>query len=189
MNAGNTGAVFGAGPIGVIIAQWAKILGAKKIFIVDIVPGKLEAAKGYGFGDCINALENDPVKIIREQTDGGADISIEAAGSPKSFAQCVDAAGTFGKVLFLGNVSGDVNFPQALVSSILRKQLTIYGTWNSNFKPGPRDDWQLSLRFMGNGLLDVKPLITHRFSIEKAREAFDMMCSKKEFFNKVLFTF
>jgi len=181
--------IFGAGPIGIIIAQWARILGIKRIFIVDILKQKLEVARGYGFEDCINGAESDPVNIVKQKTGGGADLSIEASGSPKSFVQCVEATRNFGKVIFLGNVSGDVTFSQAQISSILRKQVTIYGTWNSNFSPGPKDDWQPSLYFMNMGLIKVIPLITHRFNIEQAKEAFELMWNKKEFFNKVMFIF
>ncbi len=186
---GDSVAVWGAGPIGIILAQWARILGADKIFLIDIVDEKLKIAGEYGFPECINAKNEDPVKKIKESTDGGVDLSIEAAGSPKTFVQSVEVPKTFGKVVFLGNVQGDVTFPEKVVSSILRRQLTIYGTWNSNFAPALKDDWRLSLHFMGTGSLKVTPLITHRFKIEQANEAFDLIWNKKEFFNKVMFIF
>lgn len=189
IHVGDNIAVWGAGPIGVILAQWARILGADKIFLIDIVDEKLKIAGEYGFFECINAKNEDPVKKIKESTDGGVDLSIEAAGSPKTFVQSVEVPKAFGKVVFLGNVQGDVTFPEKVVSSILRRQLTIYGTWNSNFAPALKDDWKLSLHFMGTGSLKVTPLITHRFKIEQANEAFDLIWNKKEFFNKVMFVF
>lgn len=186
---GDVIAIWGAGPIGIILAQWARILGAERVFLVDIVEEKLKVAQDYGFADCINAKNEDPVKKIRENTDGGVDLSIEAAGSPKTFVQSVEVSKAFGRVVFLGNVQGDVTFPQDVVSNILRKQVTIYGTWNSNFAPALKDDWRLTLHFMATGLLNVLPLITHRFKIEQANEAFELMWKKKEFFNKVMFLF
>lgn len=186
---GDTVAIFGVGPIGIILAQWARILGASKIFLVDIIEEKLKVARDYGFSECINAKNEDPVKKIKENTDGGVELSIESAGSPKAFVQSIEVPKAFGKVVFLGNIQGDVTFPEKVVSSILRRQLTIYGTWNSNFAPAFKDDWRLSLHFMGIGALKVTPLITHRFKIEQANEAFDLMWNKKEFFNKVMFVF
>lgn len=186
---GETVAIFGGGPIGIILAQWARILGASRIFIIDIVEEKLKVARDYGFSECINAKDENPVKKIKESADGGVDLSIEAAGSPKTFVQSVEVLKAFGKVVFLGNVQGDVTFPENVISSILRRQLMIYGTWNSNFVPAPKDDWRLSLHFMATGLLKVTSLITHRFKIEQAKEAIDLIWNKKEFFSKVMFVF
>ncbi|MFC1715361.1 zinc-binding dehydrogenase [Candidatus Poribacteria bacterium] len=183
-------AILGAGTIGIILAQWARICGAGRVFVTDIVDEKLDVAREYGFYDCINSMQEDVVERIAEETDGrGADICVEAAGTGITFEQSLRIVRKLGKVILMGNVSGDVVIPERTASAILRGQLTIYGTWNSSFTAVPRNEWSTALHFMSTGALNLKPLITHRFGLDQANEAFDMMYNKKEFFNKVMFVF
>jgi L-iditol 2-dehydrogenase len=142
---------------------------------------------GYGFTDCINSKEQDPVENIFKETKKGADITIEAAGTPITFEQSLRMTRKLGKVTLMGNVSGDVVIPERTASHILRSQLTIYGTWNSSISSVPKNEWETSLQFMKSGALNLKPLITHRFSLSEVNKAFDMMSNRREFFNKVMF--
>jgi L-iditol 2-dehydrogenase len=188
VDTGDNVAILGAGTIGIILAQWARICGAGRIFITDIAPNKLKVAMDYGFKDCINSKENDPVEHIIKETHGkGADISIEAAGTPITFEQSLRMARKLGKVILMGNISGDVVIPESTASHILRAQLTIYGTWNSSIASIPKNEWQTSLQFMNSGALNLKPLITHRFPLSDVNKAFHMMYNRREFFNKVMF--
>ena len=190
VDAGDSVAILGAGTIGIILAQWARICGAGRVFIADIVDEKLDVAREYGFDDCVNSMREDVVQYVMSETDGrGADICVEAAGTGITFEQSLRIAGKLGKVVLMGNVSGDVVIPERTASAILRGQLTIYGTWNSSFTAVPKNEWQAALHFMSMGSLNLKPLITHRFRLDKANTAFDMMYNRKEFFNKVMFVF
>lgn len=189
VDAGDSVAILGAGPIGIILAQWATICGAGRVFLADIVDEKLDVAREYGFF-CINAAQEDTVQRIVAETEGrGVDICVEAAGTGVTFEQSLRTVRKLGKVILMGNVSGDVVIPERTASAILRGQLTIYGTWNSSFTPVPKNEWHTALQFMSSGKLNLKPLITHRFALDQAREAFDMMYRRQEFFNKVMFIF
>jgi len=184
---GDKVAILGTGPIGVILGQWARILGASQIFLVDVVEDKLGVAREYGFSEVINAIREDAVKSVLKKTgQGGVDISIEAAGTPLTFRQSVQIARGGGKVVFLGNMRGEVTLPEDLISSILRKELTMFGTWNSRFTHLPRNEWTTTLYFINKGKLEVKRLITHRFELKDVKEALQMMYKGKQFFNKVL---
>jgi len=181
-------AILGTGPIGILLAQWARIMGAGDIFLIDVEEKKLEfAGEKYGFTKLINSRNDDPVDVIKRETKGrGVDIAIEAAGVPVTLRQAIELARKGGRVVFLGNMREDVTLPERIISSILRKELILYGSWNSNFTSLPKNEWETSLRFMQIGKLKVEPLITHRFKLEKVREVFEMMYKKSEFFNKVL---
>ena len=218
-------AILGTGPIGVLLAQWARIWGASEVYLVDVREEKLRVAQKYGFTEVINASKRDTVKSILEKTEQrGVDISIEAAGVPITFKQSIQIARKGGKVIFLGNMREEVTLSDELISSILRKELTMYGTWNSCFtllenpegEVGSREtfgslddeddfsssssplplgerievrgnEWATTLYFMKTGKLKIKPLITHRFGLKQAKEAFQMMYKGEEFFNKVIF--
>lgn len=188
VDAGDNVVILGAGTIGIILVQWARICGAGKVFITDIANDKLKVAMDYGFTNCINSREEDPVERIFKETNGkGSDISIEAAGTSATFEQSLRMTRKLGKVILMGNVSGDVTIPEKTASYILRAQLTIYGTWNSSINSIPKNEWETSLKFMESGALNLKPLITHRYSLIEANKAFHMMSSRREFFNKVMF--
>ncbi len=188
MGVGDKVAILGTGPIGIILAQWARILGASEVYLVDVVEEKLRVAQQYSFTETVNASKEDTVKSILEKTgQRGVDVSIEAAGNPITFKQSIQVVRKGGQVVFLGNMRGEVTLPDELVSSILRKELTMYGTWNSRFTHLPRNEWAATLHFIKVGKLRVKPLITHRFELKEAEEAFRMMYKGKEFFNKGMF--
>ncbi len=188
IDVGDNVVILGAGTIGLILAQWAKICGAGRVFITDIEKDKLKVAMELGFKDCINSAIEDPVeKVIEETNHRGADIAIEAAGTAVTFEQSLRITRKLGKVILMGNISGDVVIPEKTASMILRSQLTIYGTWNSSISVVPKNEWQTALRFMSSGELKLKPLITHRFDLSEVNKAFDMMYNKREFFNKVIF--
>ncbi|MFQ6039593.1 MAG: galactitol-1-phosphate 5-dehydrogenase [Candidatus Poribacteria bacterium] len=189
VDAGDKVAILGAGPIGLMLAQWARIMGAGKIFLVDIVEEKLQFAQKLGFTDCINSREQDAVEAIMDATNGkGVDLAIEGAGAAITFRQCIQVARKLGKVIFMGNIETDVVLDAKTVSSILRKQIVMYGTWNSSFTCLPKNEWTTSLSFMNNGL-NIKSLISHRFPLERAKEAIEMMFYKNQFFNRVVFVF
>lgn len=188
IDAGDNVVILGAGTIGLILAQWAKICGAGRVFITDIAEDKLKVAMAFGFEDCINSIQEDPVEKVIKETDGrGADIAIEAAGTAITFEQSLRITRKLGKVILMGNISGDVIIPEKTASAILRSQLTIYGTWNSSITAVPKNEWKTALQFMSSGALKLKPLITHRFDLSEVNKAFDMMYNRREFFNKVMF--
>lgn len=187
---GDSLAVLGAGPIGVLVAQWARALGAKAVYLVDTVEEKLELAKRLDFlpENCIDAGKADPIQAIKDRTGGrGVSLVVEAAGVPATLKGSLEIAGKGGRVLLLGNPQEDVTLPAKLISGILRKQLTLCGTWNSEFRPYPVNEWKLTLDFMARGLIKVLPLISHRFSLEDVAEAFDMMYHRRQVFNRVFF--
>lgn len=186
--AGDAAAIFGAGPIGLMAAQWARIMGASRILIFDIDPAKLDIARRCGFANLYNSAERNPVDVIREVTAGrGAHIAIEAAGVPQTTVQALDAVRDSGRVVLLGNPSGDVTLPAALISRAMRREITIAGTWNSTYSArGGDDDWRTALDAMASGALRLKPLITHIVPLDQAWETLKNIRGKAGVFSKVL---
>ena len=178
--------IFGAGPIGLMLASWAKVWGAGKILLADIDDSKLEFARRKGFDCVLNPGKGDLLRWVKDMTGRGADIVVEGSGSSAAFEQCMPAARTFGKVVLMGNPAGEMKLSQEAYWAIMRRELTVYGTWNSSYCGLPKNEWRLALDSMASGQLDVKPLITHRVSIEELPDALVMMRDRTEFFNKVM---
>lgn len=188
VGAGDSVAVFGAGPIGLLVAQWAAAAGAGPVMIFDLVPEKLELARGLGFDHVFDPRDVDAPEVVKDATGGaGAAVAVEAAGVPATFLSALSVSGDGGRVVLLGNPSGDVTLPAALVSRAMRRELTLYGTWNSDFSAtGDRDDWRDAVAGASAGAIQLDPLITHRVGLEDSIEALEMMRSGREFFEKVL---
>jgi L-iditol 2-dehydrogenase len=181
--------VLGAGPIGMMIAQWATLLGARCVLLVDIDARKLELARSLGLGQAFNAREGDPVDWVKQATGGrGADLVIEAAGAPQTFEQALRMARPLGRVVMMGNPAGDVRLPQATVSQLLRKQLTVRGTWNSAFAAVPLNEWEVVLDMLAANRLRLSPLISHRVPLTQGPDALRMMRNQSEFFSRVVIT-
>lgn len=186
--AGKTVAIFGAGPIGLMAAQWAKIMGAAEIFLFDIVAEKLRLAKQLGFDKVFNTLTGEPVEIIEMYTDGkGAHVCIEAAGVPATYQHALGSVGRGGSVVFLGNPATDVTLPAPLISQVMRREVSIFGTWNSDYSAaGNDDDWRTVLQAMASGMLTLAPLITHKVPLRESSDMLRKMRDQSEFYAKVL---
>jgi L-iditol 2-dehydrogenase len=187
--AGEDVAVFGAGPIGLMAAQWARVLGASRVILFDIVPAKLALARRLGFKHAFDSRDADPVATVSALTAGeGVHLALEAAGVPATMLQALEAARRGGRVVLLGNPSGDVTLPAGLISRLLRRELDVHGTWNSDYSPGGGgdDDWRAALAAMASKAIDLLPLVTHRVPLAGALGALGMMRDASAFFSKVL---
>jgi len=183
-----TVAVWGAGLIGTVAAQWARALGAARVWLVDILPERLEAARAVLEAELVDGSKREAVEVLRQQTGGrGPELVVEAAGAPAATRQALAAAAKSGHVVLLGNPSAEVTVPRPELSSVLRKQLTIHGSWNSAFWPDEANEWRIALDAMAAGRIRVAPLITHRLPLAQAVEALRMMGDRSEFFSKVMF--
>ncbi len=208
---GKTVAIFGAGPIGLMAAHWARIMGAADVLLFDIVAAKLALAKRLGFQHVFrsaaveaNANENrhgsvargpvprgcakDAVEIVSEHTDGqGAHVAIEAAGVPQTYRDALGSVRHGGSVVLLGNPIADVTLPAPLISQLMRREVTLLGTWNSDYSTaGNDDDWRAVLQAMASGQLSLAPLITHKVPLADGPDMLHKMKDKQEFYAKVL---
>lgn len=186
VHAGDTGVVFGAGPIGNMAAQWLRIYGCRRVVLVDTEESKLEVARGMGF-ETVNARKSNAVEEVLRLTGGrGAEKLVEAAGVPVTFLQSIQAAARFGEIVFMGNLHGTFQIGEADFTGILRKELTIYGTWNSKLAPRGTDDWSTVLKYMDREL-QVDPLISDTPALEDGSQIFDSIIHHRKVHHKVIF--
>ncbi len=186
ITAGDTGVVIGGGPIGNMCAQWLRIHGCAQVIVTDVDDHKLKIASDMGF-QVINSTNQNPVEAILNLTNGeGAARVIEACGLPQTFLQALDVASIAGEVVFMGNITGEFKIGEKAFSTILRRELNIYGTWNSKIFPKGSDDWSTVLKYMDKELV-VEPLITDIVSLDQGPEIFQSIVDKKQFHNKVIF--
>ena len=185
---GKVVAIFGTGPIGLMAAQWARIMGAAEVLLFDIVAEKLELARHLGFDNVFNSTAEEPLEVVNTRTAGkGAHVCIEAAGVPATYRNALGSTGRGGSVVLLGNPAADVTLPPALISQVMRREVSIFGTWNSDYSAaGNDDDWRTVLQAMASGVLTLMPLITHKVPLADSSDMLHKMRDKSEFYAKVL---
>lgn len=180
-------AVYGCGTIGMLVLQWLASMGVKNLYAV----GTREEQQRLltGLVDCVfcNCHEKDPVNFIREQTDDtGVDIVFECVGVRDSVNNAISLARAGGQIVFVGNPAGDIELDKQVYWKILRKQLVIYGTWNSSFTRAEDDDWHMTVRAIQEGKIHPSAQITQRFSFDMLHDGLKAMQDKAVFTNKVM---
>lgn len=167
--------VVGSGAIGFLAGQWARLMGAKQVYVKGRSAEKRRIAADCGLS-------------FLEDSNQQFDVVIEAVGSNESVEECVSIAAPSGRVILMGNPVGDQLFRQDVYWSILRKQLTLTGTWNSSF--GNKDsDWETAVEATASGRLRTDSIITHVMKREMLLDGLALMRNGKEAYCKVMIEF
>ncbi|MCE2468904.1 MAG: zinc-binding dehydrogenase [Caldilineaceae bacterium] len=172
-------ATLGAGIIGLLAMQWAKLNGAVPALMLDVDDTRLELARELG-ADAALQMQGDYLDRIAALCDGGKpQVVVDATGHPAAVTSAFDVIGHHGRLVLLGSTRGntpDVNFYR----DVHKTGLTLIGAHNSvrpaaDSSPGywtMADDQRLVLRCLAAGRLRVAGLATHRFAWEDAPAAY-----------------
>lgn len=163
---GETVAVFGCGGLGLNVVQVAAMVGAR-VLAVDVDPRKLAVAAELGASGGIDAREGDAAKRIRRETDGGADVAVEAIGRPATQEQAVASLRTGGRAVLLGSSAEPMSLQGGRV---MYRELTVLGTLGCRGA-----DFPLVIDLVRRGKLTVRPLVTHRHPLDAINEGFDQL--------------
>jgi len=160
-------AIFGCGPVGIFATQIAKASGAELAIIgtkTERDEHRLSIAEKLG-ADHILYAEEDPAKEIKELTNGnGADITMEASGSPIACVQALKATRNLGKVIAFGIPKGEVTIPwNELIFTGIEIIFHLSSTWTS---------WEKMLKLMEMGVVKTKPMIK-TYKLEEWERAFE----------------
>jgi len=178
LKVGDTVAILGAGPIGILIALLAKQAGAEKVIITDISSYRLGIAKGYGF-QVVNALEENVVKIIHEETNSnGADVVFEVAGGQVTVNQMIQAIKSQGEIMV---VSVFKEAPKVNLAQMHFRELSLNTT-----RCFTKSDFVKAIKILSSHEIDFKQIISHILPLEEIEKGFDIM-NKSEESMKVLF--
>jgi len=162
--------VVGLGPMGCAAVLVAKAFGARVIG-VDILPERLEFAKGLGADDVVNSAIGGLAEIMQLTEQHGADVVVECSGNPAGQNLGLDAASKLGAFTFVGESRETTINPS---DQIIRKMLTIVGGWYF-----PVSDWPKIVDLVLTKKIEVEKLVTHTYSFEQAAEAFDQFYNRK----------
>lgn len=160
----DTVAILGAGPIGCMHAWLARARGARRIYLIDIDPTRLQmAAERVAPDAAICAAEKDPALQIDRLTDGrGADVVIVAAPSAQAVEQAIAIASRRGRICLFAGLPKDQAIVSCDVNRIHYRELTVVGAYGST----PAQN-RAALELIAQGQVPVERLITHRFPLEE----------------------
>ncbi len=167
---GETVAVLGAGPIGLLIAAVARASGASQVYVTEPLAHRRQFSVGYAADAALDPDETDVVAEIMRLTGGrGVDVAFEAAGARDTTQQAAAMARIGGKVIVAGISADDTIVLNA--STVRHKGLII------KLVRRMKHTYPRAIRLVQAGSVDVKPLTTHQFSLERIVEAFDLVAA------------
>jgi len=170
INLGDTVAVIGSGPIGLIHIQLSKLKGASKVIVTDMRQERLDIASKLGADVMINASEEDQLGRLHELTNGlGADVVIEAVGLPQTWELAVDMTRKAGTTLFFGGCPSGTTVSLD-TDRIHYEDLTLKGTFHHT----PLSVLK-AYRLILGGKFRGAPLITGRMPLSETEEALQIM--------------
>ncbi|MDR2869380.1 MAG: zinc-dependent dehydrogenase [Deferribacteraceae bacterium] len=174
VKAGETVLVIGAGPIGTLHAALQRTAGSVKVMVADISDSRLEAMKAFGAADItINSSKEDLKEAVMKHTNGkGADIVIVAVSVAALQSQTLELAARGGRISFFAGLPSGKDNVSLATNTIHYRQLTITATTGSSYM-----DHRICMDLIASGRIDVKPLISKRYPVAQAQEAFDYAIS------------
>ncbi len=171
MDASDTVAVFGAGPIGLGVIAAAAAKGAR-VIAIEPSADRAKIAQSLGAEIVIDPIRQSTKDAVMDATEGvGATIVIDASGRPEAMAQTLEVAAFHGRVVIIGiSVGGKAETEMGLIQS---KELQVRGIIGS---PGV---WPETIRFLSRTNLDLSKLVTSTFDISDAGKAYQKVLTDK----------
>ncbi|MGI5915515.1 MAG: zinc-dependent alcohol dehydrogenase [Anaerolineae bacterium] len=166
LRVGNVTAILGAGPIGIMTAQVARLAGARKVLVSERSPARLEIARKMGF-QVIDAAHQDVVQIALEETGGaGLPVVFETAGVQATIAQAGEMARPGGQILQVGIPKAPVTVDMAslLYREVRRSPIRVYR----------EKDFDAAIEIAAGGTLDLTTPVTHTLPLDELAEAMEI---------------
>ncbi|WP_333853351.1 galactitol-1-phosphate 5-dehydrogenase [Leclercia sp.] len=154
--------IVGAGTIGLLAMQCALALGAASVTAIDINDDKLALATSLGATRVFNSKAlNAEAMLTALQETRFDQLVLETAGTPQTVALAINIAGPRAQLALVGTLHHDLNLSAATFGKILRKELTLLGSWMNYSAPWPGVEWQTAARLLTEKKLQLEPLIAH----------------------------
>lgn len=155
---GDTAAIFGAGPIGLVTVIAAKAAGASKIIVLDLSETRLKKAKELGATHIVNSGKENPVEAIRAIVPEGVDVSFEVAGVAPTFTQAIESTKARGTMVIVSIFARPIEWnPLQLTNTGVKITSSIAYTPTS---------FQQTVDLMGTGQLNPQSIITSQIQLD-----------------------
>ena len=177
---GDAVVVFAQGPIGLCATAGAKLLGASFIIGVDGDDHRLAMSKRMGADVTLDYRGVDVVAEVKRLTGGGADVAIEALGTKQTFESALRSLRPAGTLSSLGVYSGKLEIPYDAFAAGIGDYKIV-----TTLCPGGKERMRRLMEVVRNGRVDLRPLLTHSFSLDQIGEAYDVFGERRDGVMKV----
>jgi len=182
LQAGDSVAIIGSGNIGIIHIALSKIFGATKVFASDLIDYRLNMAKKFGADITVNPKKEDLNEIVKAETDGrGIDIAFVTAPSLEAYKAGLSICRKGGKLCIFAPTHPKEKL-QISPKDLFFSEIQIIPSYSTSHL-----ETRLALELIKSGRLKLKELITHRFRLEEAAEAFKTALENKESLKVIIF--
>lgn len=173
---GDTVAVFAQGPIGLCATIGARLRGAAKVITVEGDPFRREMSKRMGANVVLDANDPDVVADIKTVTGGqGVDVAIEALGLQATFEKALRSLKPGGTLSSLGVYSGKLTIPLDPFAAGLGDHKIV-----TTLCPGGKERMRRLMALVSEARVDLTPLLTHTFPLDRITEAYELFGSRKD---------
>jgi threonine dehydrogenase-like Zn-dependent dehydrogenase len=172
---GDAVVVFAQGPIGLCATAGAKLMGATSIIAVDGDDNRLAMAKRMGADVVLDYRGMDVVAEVQRLTGGGADVAIEALGTQQTFESALRCLRPGGTLSSLGVYSGKLQIPYDAFAAGLGDHRMV-----TTLCPGGKERMRRLMEVVRSGRVDLTPLLTHTFPLEKIKDAYELFGGRKD---------
>ena len=173
---GDTVAVFAQGPIGLCATAGAKLKGASLIIAVESDPVRTKMSRKMGADAVFDFKQHDIVEEIKRLTGGrGVDVAIEALGTQETFESALRVLRPGGTLSSLGVYSGKLSVPMEAFAAGLGDHKIV-----TTLCPGGKERMRRLMELVRQGRLDLTPLLTHTFSLQRITEAYQLFAERRE---------
>jgi len=172
---GDSVAVVGAGPSGIIHAMLAKIADADQVLITDLVDYRLRMAERLGANLTVNGQNENSVERVKQATENrGADIVIVTAPNAKAVEDSVQMVRKGGKILLFAPTQPD-QYARLSPHRLFFSEITVVPSYSVS-----HIETRKALQLISSGAFNAEELITHRFPLSRTQEAFQTAAKSKE---------
>jgi alcohol dehydrogenase len=173
---GDTVAVFAQGPIGLCATAGAKLKGASLIIAVESDPVRIQMSRRMGADAVFDFNQHDVVEEIKHITGGrGVDVAIEALGTQATFESALRVLRPGGTLSSLGVYSGKLSVPLEPFAAGLGDHKIV-----TTLCPGGKERMRRLMELVRQGRLDLTPLLTHTFPLDRITEAYQLFGERRE---------
>ena len=162
--------VTGCGPIGTLLIGALRRAGAARIVAVDIADKPLECARAMGADETINIAKQPKALAPFAVNKGVFDVMFEASGNDRALRNGLDVVAPRGVIVSIG-LGGDSTLP---LNQLVGKELELRGTFRFH------EEFAVAVRFLNEGLIDGRPVISHVMDFDDAIHAFELASDKSQ---------
>jgi threonine dehydrogenase-like Zn-dependent dehydrogenase len=172
---GDSVVVFAQGPIGLCATAGARLMGAALVIGVDGDTNRLSMARRMGADVVLDYRECNVVDEVKKLTGGGADVTIEALGTPATFENALRSLRPGGTLSSLGVYSGKLQVPYDAFAAGIGDHRIV-----TTLCPGGKERMRRLMEIVRRGRVDLTPLLTHTFSLDEITAAYELFGERRD---------